>query len=794
MPDGRILIAPDDGPLVASPTWVRIDDTDNLVANIEIDRGRQSEQEQTDTGTMTVQLNDTTGLFDPANTLSSWFGKLDGRQILCQVYDPTTSTWESQFRGLIDYATFDVNPATGPDGKPIVANVQLECVDIFDYLAGLQMVAAIDPATSNPYFGDAISDGVIVYAQTAGNIDDRMIQALTEAGIDPSMYVVFTMNVSGAEAKYDPGDTTLQVLRDCADAELPMIANIYVDRQGRFCAHGRYARFDPDDVAAGASAGAWDFTRWKAGDGAAIALDSERAQIRVLSFSRGRRDVVNAACAWPQGLAQSEVPDNTYVDSTSWDTFGAHPLPPLENLLIAAGTTTGNTAKAECALYAELYVKNMKDPLEVIRTLTVKAIRPDDARAAATWPLLTKADISDIVNLSVGYSGTDGVGIQDTDYYIEGVHKQIVPLNPTHDYVEVTYDVSPAVWSQDTSGVFPQYAAAASPPPPADVGTSTVYWGARIDGQFYTDKDYTPPFSSDAPWSGNITGGGWDLFEDHAGKRVTAIHWGGPGTALPSSFDVTANQRCRDRGAFSAYSVAASTSEMNDLASNTDARGVLTKVDTWATQVAGTHYPILVRFAWEMNGNWGYPWQTDQGISAATYVSAFQTWADRVRAIASNVSIAWCPNVADGVTDPTDWDPGATYYDWAFCDGYCHSTYETPSTIFDATMTILRGLAPDLPLGIWETGCEAPTGSPGKAAYIAAFFTWLAANTDVKAFFWFNEYGNPALPHIEVGDSATTLGGAAQTAFASGIADDRYAANIVTSTTFPSDALVPVPS
>lgn len=469
MPDGRILIAPDDGPLVASPTWVRIDDTPNLVANIAIDRGRQSEQQQTDTGTMVVQLNDTDGTFDPNNTSSAWFGKIDGKQILCQAYDPTTATWESQFRGIIDYSTFDVHPATHPaTGKSILANIQLECVDIFDYLAGLQMVAAGNPLNSgNPYFGDAFADGVIVYAETAGSIDDRIEQALGDAGIDPDMYVVFSGNVRAAESKYDNGESVLQVLRDAADAELPMIANIYVDRFGRFVFHGRYSRFDPDAVVL-ANPGVWDFTRWKAGDGAAIALDSDRAQVRVLSYSRGPRDIINAALAWPAfsssgvPFPQTEVPDNVYVDATSIDAYGYHGLPPIENLLIIEGIrhSGGNvTPKAECANYAELYVKNMKDPLETVKTLTVKAIRPDDPRAAATWPLLTKADISDIINLSVGYPGADGVGIQDTDFYIEGMHKQIVPLNPDHDYVEVSYDVSPAVWSQDTNGVFPAYGA-----------------------------------------------------------------------------------------------------------------------------------------------------------------------------------------------------------------------------------------------------------------------------------------------------------------------------------------------
>lgn len=441
MPDGRVLVALNDGPLVASPTWTRFDSLANFVAGFDTHGGRQSERETTNTGTATVYFNDTTGLLDPANTLSAYFGKIDGRQILLQIYDPVTETWEPQFRGLIDNASTDL------DDSQVVANIQLECVDIFDYLGGCEMVPGL--------FGNtppAGSEGIIFYEDTAGTVDDRFIQALTDAGVDSTRYVIFTGNVSAQESTYDPGDPVLLVLRDAADAELPFIANIYTDRFGRFVFHGRYARFDPDTVAGDAGPSAWDFQRWKAGDGTAIGLDADRAQIRVLSFSRGRRDVVNAALCWPHGMPQEEIPDNIVTDAPSMAEFGYHPLPPLENLVIKEGTTTGNSGKVECQKYAELYVANLKDPLTRVRTLTLKALDPTDSRAEPTWGILSRADISDIINLSVGYPG--GVGIQDHDYFIEGISKRVRPLNDVYDYVEADFDVSPAEQSMDLTGVF----------------------------------------------------------------------------------------------------------------------------------------------------------------------------------------------------------------------------------------------------------------------------------------------------------------------------------------------------
>ncbi len=328
------------------------------------------------------------------------------------------------------------------------------------------------------------------------------------------------------------------------------------------------------------------------------------------------------------------------------------------------------------------------------------------------------------------------------------------------------------------------------------ISTSSIYWGFRGDGQFYVDNVATYPGATDpadAPWGSQC----WNFFEAHAGKRATCIHWGGSGTTLPTSFDSTADSLTRSRNAFSIYTAAASTQQMNDLAANSNANGALTIVDNWATQVQAAGRPILVRFAWEMNGNWGYPWQTAAGISAATYIAAFRTWHDRVDAITSNVSFCWCPNVEFGsVADPTPWFPGAAYVDWMGMDGYGHSatSNESPDQVFDATYTLFGTLAPGKPIAIWETGCSATITSPTKAAWVTDFLgTWLPAHPNVKLMAWFNEAGNPTDPFIEQGPGST-LGGAAQAAFSAGIASSYFDANIVNSTTFPSGAKVPIPA
>jgi hypothetical protein len=449
-PVGRVLIAPDDGPLEPSPTWVRLDDVDNFVAAIDISRGRQTLTSHTDTGTATVLFNDTQGILDPNNVSSPYFGKITGKQIMLQVWNPVTAAWVPQFRGRIKRRGFDVNPATNPDGSLVVANIQMDCVDIFDYLGGYGLTPGLDGVTP-----PAGSEGTVWYAETAGTVDDRIIEVLTDVGIDSTMWVVFTGNIRAAEVNYDADEAAITVLRDACDAELPFIANCYVDKLGRFVFHGRESRFDPDTVAAGATPGAWNFTRWKAGDGAAILLDSDRAQIRVLTFNEDEDELINAAICYPKGIAETDIPGQVFADATSIAAHGKHAAPPISDLVIKAGVTTGNSGKVECQKYAELLVKNKKDPRVAIETLGLKAMHPSDARAAKTWALLTGSDISDSVNLKVGYPGGTGIGDPTgEDYYIEGVTMRIRPLVPEYDYVELELDVSPAEWSTDTHAVF----------------------------------------------------------------------------------------------------------------------------------------------------------------------------------------------------------------------------------------------------------------------------------------------------------------------------------------------------
>lgn len=479
---GRVLIAFDDGPLEPSPTWTSIDDgvafPPQFVAGYDVHNGRQTLLSQTDTGTATVYINDhEQALFDPRNSSSPYFGKLDGRQIKLQLWDPVREEWESQFQGHIDQASYDIDgSAVDANGDPINASIQLNCVDIFDFLAGFGLTPGLDGVTprTNPGSGNTLGaagdiptggeDGVW-YAATTDTVWDRIFQILMDVTNDDvwvaDRAVVFSGNVSLQAVKYDPDESALQALRDACDAEFPFIANMYVDRFGRFVFHGRYGRLEPFSVAADAGVDRWDFHYWQVGDGKAIQTEPERAQMRILGFGRGRQDIINVAIAYPANMKPVNMPNQIFANTTSITDYGKHAAPPMSDLLTNEGSASPSgfttNSRQETFLFAKFLVLGQKDPRETITALQVKSVNAEDYRAPATWALLSQADVSDLISVKVGYPGGTGFtgDTIDDDYYIEGRHMRVRPLNPVYDYVELDLEVSPYVWSADLHGVFP---------------------------------------------------------------------------------------------------------------------------------------------------------------------------------------------------------------------------------------------------------------------------------------------------------------------------------------------------
>lgn len=422
--EGRVWVAEGAGPLVAEPTWTRYDALANARCyGFDCFAGRQSELDTTDTGTAQVFFHDRGKVLDL---------DLVGLQILLQLYDPVSDSWHIRWRGHIDDIERDLRDVPS---LPDLANVSLSCTGIFDYLGGAKML--VDD------FGDTLPvgmTGVVFYEDE--RVDDRIIALLTDAGIASTMRVVFTGNVDVNETLYDPDDVILQALRDAADAEFPGVANVYEDRYGRVAFHGRMARFDPETTAASASN--WDFQRWAAATREDVTGDV--AQVREFSYNAPRARLINSYVAWPRAdengnpFNRLDIPTLLKKSSPSISTYG-HRGRDAPDLIIKENFNNSNTGAEECALFGQFYVFNYSEPRKAVQSVVFKSHHPGigDARAAPTWELMTKCDISDAIHLTI-----DEADLADEPFFVDGVSVSCRPLQPTFDMVTFTPNLTPA--------------------------------------------------------------------------------------------------------------------------------------------------------------------------------------------------------------------------------------------------------------------------------------------------------------------------------------------------------------
>jgi hypothetical protein len=423
---GRVLIALSDGPLVAEPTWTRYDlEPTCRNQGFDCETGRQSELEVTDTGTARVYFADRDG------TLND--GDIVGCQIMLQLYDPVTETWHPRWRGHIDDISHEVSPSVYG-----LANVSVECVGIFDYLGGVNML---------PGFGDTFpahlpnAEGTVFYENE--QVNNRIIALLTNAGIVSTMRVIFSGNVEVQESQFDFDDVILQAVRDAADAEFPGVANVYEDRFGRVVFHGRFARFDPEGVAT--EEANWDFTRWNAATGSDV--DEEIAQIREFAFNRPRSRIINSYLAWPHSdengfeFPREDIEALIRTDPTSIGIYGYRGGHDAPGLIIKENVNNSNTGAEECGLFGDYYIANYATIHKNVQRVTLKSLHPDDPRAEATWAAMVGMDISDGMNLTVSEAGFSA-----ESYFIDGLSVSCRYLNPEYDMVTVTPNLTPEAY------------------------------------------------------------------------------------------------------------------------------------------------------------------------------------------------------------------------------------------------------------------------------------------------------------------------------------------------------------
>ena len=110
----------------------------------------------------------------------------------------------------------------------------------------------------------------------------------------------------------------------------------------------------------------------------------------------------------------------------------------------------------------------------------------------------------------------------------------------------------------------------------------------------------------------------------------------------------------------------------------------------WANSAKAYGKPVILRYAWEMNGNW-FPWSPynanvnglnyyDVGNTPENYVTAWRHIYNVIKPIAPNVKFFWCPGGNEGgVTYMKRFYPGRSYVDYVGFDTYNWNPARTTS-------------------------------------------------------------------------------------------------------------------
>jgi hypothetical protein len=312
-----------------------------------------------------------------------------------------------------------------------------------------------------------------------------------------------------------------------------------------------------------------------------------------------------------------------------------------------------------------------------------------------------------------------------------------------------------------------------------------VYWGAFINGSQYG--------VGDPPWDPTAI----DMFENHAGKKISILHWGQPwwhcdnvSACQYQMFDFQKAQydAVRERGSiplvnWASYDYAApELLNQPSFSLSTIINGQHDEyIRQWATEARDWGQPFFLRWNWEMNG-WWFPWsERVNGNQAGEYVLAWQHVHDIFTEVgAQNVTWVWCPNVIGPNTIALDsLYPGDGYVDWLCMDGYNSgsatsisgsSHWQSFGDLFGETYDALQKLSPNKPIMIAETASSEQGGS--KASWIRNAITYSLPELfpNVRAVVWFNW-------NLDGMDWVIESSPEAQDAFSQSIASHYYAQN-----------------
>jgi hypothetical protein len=157
-----------------------------------------------------------------------------------------------------------------------------------------------------------------------------------------------------------------------------------------------------------------------------------------------------------------------------------------------------------------------------------------------------------------------------------------------------------------------------------------------------------------------------------------------------------------------------------------------------AKKLAGMRRPVLLRWGWEMNGDW-FEWDgSHNGQDPGGYVTAWR----RIHRIfrengATDIAWVWSPNWNSA--PDASWNrfqryyPGDDYVDWVGVSGYDFYG-ESPATLFSAIVTAYGKRKPII---LSETAA-VDLGAHTKARWIRKLAAWAAKAPSLGAVVWFD--------------------------------------------------------
>jgi len=356
-------------------------------------RGRNHEFDEIEAGTATIWLNNRHGKYDPTWGAGPYSGKLlPLKQSVITAAKPTTpTTFVRQFTGFVEDWDFE---RRGP--RHGIAVLQL--VDGFEPLSRAEIAPSMK---GGAYFASA-------------RADDRQRAALADAGWPAAWTQINTSNVDVQPVLYPAGTSALEVCRDAAEAEFPGVGMVFMRKDGVYRFTGRCARFNQTAPL------------YRLGDAGAMLLNPTLIPIFDVKWSYEKEHIYNKVLILPEGVE----PKDGYVkqDAASIVKHGPRWLPPITDLLIQTGTTTGNTGLVECTdVFARYYVENFRRPYVRARGLELRASFADASAAFLDplWNFMLNVELGDLIELNTIHPTAGGMNAMT--FYVEGISNEVEP-------------------------------------------------------------------------------------------------------------------------------------------------------------------------------------------------------------------------------------------------------------------------------------------------------------------------------------------------------------------------------